>query len=76
MDPELSAVQLTGFQETIKEKLKNTVSFDEIILVNITKELNLPKKSKDAWIALIEFNSHEIATTALNTYKGMEIEKK
>ena len=76
VDPELSAVQLTGFQETIKEKLKNTVSFDEIILVNITKELNLPKKSKDAWIALIEFNSHEIATTALNLYQGLEIENR
>ena len=76
MDPELSAVQLTGFQEAIKEKLKKIKPFDEIILVNITKELNLPKKSKDAWIALIEFDSHEIATTALNTYKGMEIEKK
>ena len=75
MDPELSGVQLTGFQDTIKEKLKSTVSFDEIVLVNLTKELNLPKKSKDAWIALIEFDSHEIATTALNSYQGMEIEK-
>ena len=87
MDPELSAVQFTSFQETIKEKLRNTVplskynplmfdSFDEIILVNITKELNLPKKSKDAWIALIEFDSHEIATTALNLYQGLEIENR
>ena len=81
MDPELSAVQLTGFQETIKEKLKNTVSFDEThiigcAMVNITKELNLPKKSKDAWIALIEFDSHEIATTALNLYQGLEIENR
>ena len=76
VDPELSAVQLTGFHEAIKEKLKNTVSFDEIILVNITKELNLPKKSKDAWIALIEFDSHEIATTALNLYQGLEIENR
>lgn len=76
VDPELSAVQLTGFQEAIKEKLKKIKPFDEIILVNITKELNLPKKSKDAWIALIEFNSHEIATTALYLYHGLEIENR
>ena len=76
VDPELNGVQLTGFQDTIKEKLQSTVPFHEIELINLTKELNLPKKSKDAWIALIEFDSHEIATTALNTYKGMEIEKK
>ena len=76
MDPELNGVQLTGFQDTIKEKLQSTVPFHEIELINLTKELNLPKKSKDAWIALIEFDSHEIATTALNLYQGLEIENR
>ena len=52
-----------------KEKLNELVPYEEIEIINLSEEYQLTKKSKDTFVAVVEFEEPEQANEAFKSYQ-------